>query len=210
MKVKKRLEPGEPTAQQVIDVFRNSLAYEIMYTFGVPATFDETDYFSWEQVNFARMGHARVLYAFLMTPATQRNASNDDVVSEDFGFPAQKISLPDDDKDRLNKDVMHLTYSRLRHTPESKPWSDSILACLVNPVLAFMEHVKDRSQLFADGLASHDLWLAIIGLLRSDRELRIKVAFSRDGQVTYELRPGRPLPGGVQSLTRLVVPGQPT
>ena len=143
-----------PKPDEIIRVFRNSMAYEIMFTFGVP-THDPTDYFQWEMINFTRLAHARVLYYFFETSirARQRKMDGDDVVSEDFDFPAQSIPLPAADRPRVNKDLMHLTYARLRHSPESKPWPDSILACLLCPVLSFMEHVKNRSELFENQAA---------------------------------------------------------
>ncbi len=66
------------------------------------------------------MAHARLLYDFL----EQRTADRfkDNVLSEDFGYPAATLPLPPDDRKRLNKDLMHLTYDRLRHTPITKPW----------------------------------------------------------------------------------------
>ena len=40
------------------------MLYKIVYTFGVPQH-DPYDYRLWEMINFTRMAHARILYAFL-------------------------------------------------------------------------------------------------------------------------------------------------
>ena len=65
------------------------------------------------------MAHARALYDFFETPAAKRK--QDDAVSEDFGFPARRIERPEDDRNRLNKQLFHLTYSRLTYDETSKP-----------------------------------------------------------------------------------------
>jgi len=50
---------------------------------------------------------------------------DDDLVSEDFGFPADR-GIPQQTVHRLNKDLFHLSSSRLRHTAQTKPWTDDI------------------------------------------------------------------------------------
>lgn len=130
---------NEPVAQDKKAVFHNSLWYELVYTFGVPRH-DAADYCQWGFINFTRMGHARLLYAFFETPSSKRGR-DDDVLAEDFGFPASRINLAEDDRLRLNKDLFHLTYSRLRHTPQTKPWPSSIISCLYEPCVAFIEHI---------------------------------------------------------------------
>jgi hypothetical protein len=99
--------PFSPTRQQVIDVFNNSLTYEVLFTFGVPVH-NPYDYCNWEAINFNRMAHARLLYDFLEQPIADRYKDN--VLAEDFGYPARMIALPASDRQRLNKDLMHLTY----------------------------------------------------------------------------------------------------
>jgi hypothetical protein len=41
--------PFAPKWQQIIDVFTNSMYYEILFTFGVPIH-DPTDYCNWEAI----------------------------------------------------------------------------------------------------------------------------------------------------------------
>jgi len=189
----------QPSTQQKKAVFHNSLWYEIVYTFGVPRH-DPTDYCHWEFINFTRMGHARVLYRFFETELSKRY--QDDVLAEDFGFPASKIDLPEDDRRRLNKDLFHLTYSRLRHTPQSKPWPNSIISCLHDRCISFMEHIQREDQVFDDD-RQRGAWSELLGALNSGRELLVECPAYSDGTVRYTLHPGAPLPNGKPVLTRL-------
>ena len=162
---KKAKVPFVPSRQQVIDVFNNSLLYEILFTFGVP-THDPSDYCHWEAINFNRMAHARLLYIFLETPKAKRHG--DDVLAEDFGYPASPILLPAD-RLRLNKDLMYLTYARLRHTPITKPWPDSILATLLDPIVGFMEYAEKDKGLFPSENDTRG-WRELIGCLKSGNQ----------------------------------------
>jgi hypothetical protein len=54
------------------------------------------------------MGHARALLYFFERPSGKKKWS-DDVVSEDFGFSAATIPIAKDDRERLNKDLFHLS-----------------------------------------------------------------------------------------------------
>src|SRR5262245_55273702 len=111
----------KPTDVEIREVFYNSMWYEIVYTFGVPYHIP-LDYCHWEFINYSRMVHARLLYDFLETKAEGRYQH--DVLAVDFGYPPQKVILPCADRDRLNKDLVHFSYDRLRHTSESKKWPD--------------------------------------------------------------------------------------
>ena len=201
--------PFAPSPAQITEVFRNSLIYEIMYTFGVPQSYDPTDYFQWETVNFARMAHARLLYDFFETTAVKREQNNqmhrdgnDDVIAEDFGFPALSIPVPPDDRKRVNKDLMHLTYARLRHTPATKPWPDSYLGCLLAPTVEFMRFVKTQPLLFA-GPVDAALWDEILRILDSGMELRVRCV-AEAGKMVYRIRGGDALPSGLPRLTQRV------
>jgi len=191
-----------PTRQQKIDVFHNSMLYEILFTFGVPIH-DPTDYCNWEAVNFTRIAHARLLYDFFEHPATDRH--KDDVLAEDFGFPAAQIPLPPDDRHRLNKDLMHFTYDRLRHTPATKPWPDSIIGCLHDPTLHFMRHVGTQADLFGDPVLAR-FWHELIACMESGRQLIIQCKLGPDNRLAYKLNQGCALPSGKGALTRF---GQP-
>jgi hypothetical protein len=178
------------------------MLYEILFTFGVPMH-DPTDYCNWEAINFNRMAHARLLYDFMEQPIAKRYRDN--VLAEDFGFPGAPIPLPDADRLRLNKDLMHFTYDRLRHTPASKPWPSSILAILQDPVVSFMEHVEAQTDLFpsASGLAN---WRELIGFMKSGQQMIVIGVLDAVNRPIFNLRLGRILPSGKAALTQF---GQP-
>jgi hypothetical protein len=152
-----------PSPAQTKELFRNSIWYEIVYTFGVPEH-DPRDYCQWEMINYSRLAHARVLYDFLQTPKADRHL--DDVVVEDFRYPVQAVTLPPADRDRLNKDLLHLSYGRVRHTRKTKPWPSSILSNLLDPVLGFMRHIRDSRQDLFDG-QEEAIWSDLIEKLRA-------------------------------------------
>jgi hypothetical protein len=202
--------PFVPTSDQVTEVFRNSLMYEIMYTFGVPENHDPDDYYQWESVNFARMTHARLLYDFFQTSKATREAKHqrhpdgsDDVIAEDFGFGPERIPPIDGDRKRVNKDLLHLTYARLRHTAKTKPWPDSYLGCLLAPTVRFMRHINNTLSALFTGPKDRKLWDDVLTILESGKELRVQcVAIA--GKMVYQPRGGDPLPGGLPRLTQPV------
>ncbi len=188
--------------------FQNSMRYEIEYAFGVPQH-DPHDYCQWEMINFARMGHARVLYAFLETEADKRQ-HKDDVLAVDYGYAAQTVVLPDEARERLNKDLFHFSYRRLRHTSETKKWPNGIISSLLEPVLGFMKHIEDKRQdLFATPEEGNK-WSALIGLLKSGRELIIRHLIGPDGVHYCEYGLGERLPDGKPILTRWYACNLPT
>ncbi len=187
-----------PTREQVVEVFNYSLFYEVLFTFGVPVH-DPTDYCNWEAINFNRMAHARLLYDFLEQPICNRYKDN--VLAEDFGYPAAPVSLPSDDRLRLNKDLMHVTYDRLRHTPATRPWPDSILANLQEPMLGLMRHVETQLDLFpcAERLSG---WRELITCLSSGKQTMIRCVAGADNQLKYSWWDGAALPSGKAALTK--------
>lgn len=185
-----------PAEDQKRDVFRNSMYYEILYTFGVPHDYDPSDYFQWEVVNYSRMAHARLLDKFFETEPGKR--SQDDVLAADFGFSPRPI-LTKDERDRLNKDLLHFSYGRLRHTLATKKWPSSILGSLLAPTLEFMELVQTQRKLFAtDG--EFNAWIALIDFLKSGHELLVR-SVGDEGSARYTIVRGRPLPDGKPALT---------
>lgn len=191
-----------PTRQQMIDVFNNSMVYEILFTFGVPIH-DPADYCNWEAINFNRIAHARLLYVFMEQPVAQRYKDN--VLAEDFGYRAAPIPLSAADRLRLNKDLMHFTYDRLRHTPATKPWPSTILAFLHEPVVRFMQHVETQADLFPSANDS-EAWRNLICCMQSGRQMIISRTLDAAKPPTYQVRRGQALPSGKAALTQF---GQP-
>ena len=95
------------TSKQKSMLLDDAVFYEILFALGV-SKHDEFDYCVWEHLNFSRMGHARALMYFFEQGVSSEKKWPDDLVSEDFGFPASQIGLDREDLDRLNKDLFHL------------------------------------------------------------------------------------------------------
>ena len=98
------------------------------------------------------MAHCRALYHFFRKHAFQRQDRgklvDDDVVAEDYGFPAKDVYGEDSVAllSRLNKDLPHLTYARLERTPDTKPW----------PMDTLFPPVERRSREFIDYILSFE------------------------------------------------------
>src|SRR5205823_1316680 len=120
-------------------------------------------------------------------------------------WPAAPIPLPAPDRLRLNKDLMHFTYDRLRHTPVTKPWPSTILAFLHDPVLRFMQHVETQTDLF---LSMNDLesWRNLIGYMQSGRQIIISCTLDAGKRPTYHVRLGQALPSRKAALTQFGLP----
>lgn len=95
-----------------------------------------------ESVYFRKMAHGRVLDTFFSKSTSERHT--DDVLAEDFGFPSRKLygATQKELRDRFNKDLFHLTYSRLERTPSTKPWPmESLLLPVIEVSKMFIDHV---------------------------------------------------------------------
>jgi len=197
-------QPLNLTPEQIKNAFQNSMWYEIVYTFGVPEH-NPFDYCVWEMINFSRMGHARVLYTFLETPKERR--FKDDVLAVDFGYPAETIKLSGEDRERLNKDLFHFSYGRLRHNPTTnKRWPNSIISNLHEPVLKFMKYVASFKQDLFEPHPKTSIadWQGVISLLESGKEMRIRCYQNRNDESRYIFETGRTLPEGKPILTPLL------
>src|SRR5947207_10857053 len=86
--------------------------YEIRHCMLIPEWRDDAHILK-EAVFLSFFVHARALIHFF-----QRKQSRwpDDVFSSDFGFTPACLSLPSDVDTRFGKDMMHITWQRLRHT----------------------------------------------------------------------------------------------
>jgi hypothetical protein len=125
-----------PSPAQIAGMLEH-LRYEITRCLGLPKH-DATDAGILDSVYLSIFIHARILATFFEC-AERRE---DDVLCSDFGFKPSRIPLSDDDRKRFKKDMMHLTYSRLRHTPESKLWPiEEIILPLQKRCYDFVCHV---------------------------------------------------------------------
>jgi len=97
------------------------------------------------------MIHVRALLDFFEKPerSTRRVGNQkvelDDVLATDFNFYTRDIQIQPQDRERLNKDLAHLTYSRVDRSQEDKRWA---YQSVVFPVL-------ERSKEFLEVLLSN-------------------------------------------------------
>lgn len=204
------------TDEKVVNVFNDSMAYEILYALGVPL-YDIWDYSRWEYINFARATHARLLYDFFegrkpIREAKKESALVDDVVCSDYLLPVQEGLLDQRSRDSLNRRLLHFSYSRIEVDPNNRSWDDRILENLLDPVVRFMRHILGREEfvtpdskrfLFRDR-ARLDEWKEIMGILESGRELVHWSWFDSEGALRKACSSGRLLPDGKPQFTRLV------
>jgi hypothetical protein len=128
-----------PSQQQIADILPH-LRYEIEQIFVVPAH-DQSDWRARESVFLAMLVHARLLLDFF----EHTSRGHDDVLCADFGFLPAPVPQSTGDRLRLNKDIAHLTYSRLRHTPATKSW----------PLEDILRPIRDRAAAFASHIISN-------------------------------------------------------
>jgi hypothetical protein len=194
--ISKTLSTADKTA-----LLDDAVFYEILFALGV-SPHDRADYCAWEHVNFARMGHARALIYFFECGLNSKKW-DDDLVSEDFGFAPSQIGISPEDRDRLNKDLFHLSSSRLRHTDRTKPWTDDILNRVHERAVSFIQFLfsDKRPQ---DFQVEDSKWKGLLEFLESGQELVIARSFGLDGNDTgWLLGKGRTLSSRVGGLTIL-------
>jgi|GEM_PF-3143271 len=173
--------------------------YEIIFALGV-SKHDPFDYCVWEHLNYSRMGHARALIYFFEKSNVKglKNSKNwpDDLVSEDFGFPPKPIKLSKRDRNRLNKDLFHLSSKRLRHTAKSKPWPNTFLNRVHDRTVKFIRHILS-AKLERGVKMLEPQWKALLNSLESGQELLI----SSPSGSACTLDRGRRLSSGLSELT---------
>jgi hypothetical protein len=177
MSCRKKPNTFAPTDEQRRLLLHDSVWYEMVYAFGVPPH-DESDYCAWENINFSRMGHARTLYDFFETPTAERRS--DDAISEDYGFSAHAIERPTNDRIRLNKQLFHLTYTRLEYNESSKSWPDTIISCLHDRCVEFIRYILSHKSEFGVG-EDFVKWEHLLDALLSGREIHISRCFLSSG-----------------------------
>ena len=86
--------------------------------------------------------HMRALLDFFEHSKRSRfhNTEMDDVLSLDYYFPAEKIALPELYRQKLNKDLAHITYSRGKRSISDKNWpNDQVFPPMLNRCQEFIE-----------------------------------------------------------------------
>ena len=107
--------------------------------------------------------HARSLVHFF--DDTTRKGK--DVLSTDFGFSRCGPCISAADKERLDKELAHLTYARLdRATNEDRTWD---YAVLLTPILErardFAVHITNGPWTIGDPRLTGDCWRLLVGLI---------------------------------------------
>jgi len=149
----------KPTSQQVIEALPH-VRYEVESLLLTPAH-DSSNEALVESVYFRKMAHGRVLYTFFSTPPSKRDS--DDVVSDDYGFKAEELYGVDRAEllKRFNKDLFHLTYTRLERTHDTKCWPmDSLLPPIARQSRRFIDHVLQNNAI-AVSEPERELWRAL-------------------------------------------------
>jgi hypothetical protein len=105
----------------------------------------QLEYALWESC----LIHVRILLDFFEFEKrrTRYDREMDDVLSGDFGFQAQKVEITSHYRDRINKDLAHLTYSKVDRT-----FDESLL-----PIAKILFPLLQRCAVFCEYLLSSSL-----------------------------------------------------
>jgi hypothetical protein len=130
-----------PTSLQIADILPH-VRYEIAQALILPTPAAAEPHIR-ESVYLAMLMHARLLLDFFEHEPS-RGRRDKDVYCFDFDFTPRRVEVSEEDRDRLNRDIAHLTYHRLRHDDESRDW----------PLLVILNHVRARADEFISHIIS--------------------------------------------------------
>jgi len=91
-----------------------------------------------ETVLIRRVVHFRSLYDFFSASLSDRH--NDDVLAIDYNYRFSEINKGPQDRQRFNKEIFHLTYSR-KHDAVNKRWDISQFDEMAKECRAFVRYV---------------------------------------------------------------------
>lgn len=116
--------------------------------------------------------HSRNLIHFFEGPRKK-----DDILAQDFliGDDSElklKIDVPSEWRERMNKDIAHLTYARTERTQESKTWD---IVGLVTPILQTCDK-------FLESTGRHPPYQNVLELAHKRRLLKQKLAAANSAQ----------------------------
>jgi hypothetical protein len=123
----------------------------------------------------------------------------DDVLSEDYGYGPEVFKFTARGEDRLNKDLFHLTYARLRHKKDlqNKPWPDEYLVQMHITCIEFVKHLLRGSLPKGITLREPLRWEKLLSVLESGREVRISYPAGM-----WQVEEGAVLPNRYSTFTR--------
>jgi hypothetical protein len=129
--------PYTPTPTETAAAL-SDVAYEIEQILGGLVTWAPTDPVTHNARLEALLLHTRVVLEFFEHSRRER----DNVLAIDYQFSARAVPLDSKLRERLNKDLVHLTYSRQQRLGPAKNWN---LKQLLTPLLEcsrqFADHV---------------------------------------------------------------------
>ncbi len=96
----------------------------------------------------ATLIHARQLLDFFehSKRSTAKGSENDDVLATDYNFGIQDVPIDPLFRERLNKDLAHLSYSRQQRAGTAKSWDLAKLRPLLERSRDFAAHVLTNWQ----------------------------------------------------------------
>ncbi len=108
--------------------------------------------------------HVRILLDFFETSRSKR--FKDSVLAEDYGFDARDVGIEDPYRTRLNKDLAHITYSRIGLGPLRKAWPpEKILPPMLIRLQEFIEDLLDN-YLSANSPHAIPLWRDLLNIIK--------------------------------------------
>ena len=114
------LRPGRSTQSEVNDLIELTLLHSRAVL----------DFFEYGR------GHAKI---------RKRKAFDDDIVSEDYDWPATAIKIDRKIKTRIDKEIAHLSYFRCGLTREQKRWQPELFVpVLLERSAAFLAHIDAK------------------------------------------------------------------
>lgn len=147
--------PYPPTPAQ-LDAVLGDVYYEIQQLF-MTSHFGANDQSVRNAFIESALLHVRVLLDFF--EASRRSVDrrqsphreNDDVLTLDFGFTPRPIAVDSGYRERLNKDLVHLTYSRATRLPQSREWPHRpVVLPVLRRAIEFLEFLgavrRDRAK----------------------------------------------------------------
>jgi len=121
----------------------SDVAYEIEQIFALLSTWPRQMGLQQNAWLEAALIHTRQLLDFFedSNRSVSKGRENDDVLALDFGFTAQPVVFNTLYRERLNKDLAHLSYSRQQRTGAAKSWNLTLLQPLLERCREFADHV---------------------------------------------------------------------
>jgi len=139
---KQSLQPFVPTKPDKIGGLPH-VAYEIGQILALISTWPREQGLQMNAWLEAFLIHVRLLMDFFehSNRSSKKGRENDDILAIDYDFPSQPIQINSMFRERLNKDLAHLSYSRQERIGDSKKWNLRDILPLLDRCHEFSNHV---------------------------------------------------------------------